>query len=265
MFCQNCGKGIADNAKFCPHCGTVNNTASNSYNGGQSTDTVAGNSSPAPQEKPKKKTKNIIIALVAMLVAGLVGKFVIAPALVSDYDENTTQKQTTNRFEFEEIDDNVVTIVNPDYTSVFTDRYIVNMDTVFYGLDSNAYVMVYSDGMIEKLEFGYKDDAISEMVDTLYYPISEATEEEVVAIETTLKEYVSPLEELNFCEVSYSKMGSFYSVVIKMEGLDNAENVNALSRTGIDFGLTGSGSLISMEKTDEGLLRSGFIKKSVEA
>lgn len=52
MFCTNCGKQIADDAKFCPHCGskTVANTEPVSS---------APQQQPETTEKVKYKLQNI--------------------------------------------------------------------------------------------------------------------------------------------------------------------------------------------------------------
>ena len=64
MFCKNCGKQIADDAKFCPECGTSNETA---------TSVVTENTEKAIDQKKKVSAKIIVaVVLVAVLLIGVI-------------------------------------------------------------------------------------------------------------------------------------------------------------------------------------------------
>lgn len=70
MFCENCGKEIADNTKFCPHCGHQ----LNGYNINGYTYTVnTGNTTNTDNATPSKKKKKtwIWILLIVLIVGSL--------------------------------------------------------------------------------------------------------------------------------------------------------------------------------------------------
>lgn len=263
MFCEKCGKEIADNVKFCPSCGNDRSMTYHNFTSGNSSNTVVENRNDASKEKSKKKKNNVLIVLFAVVACGLFGRFVIAPAMLSGSDEKNFSTEPSNQFQFEEIPDNAVSLLNPEYSEIFADNGIADLDTTFRGLESDAYVIQTTEGAVEKIEFGYEDDIVQEMVSTMYFPISNLSEEEIKDFETELKSYCSPLEKLGFCKVTHTRMNKFYCITVAVKGLDETENVEALAET--EFFSNMSGLIISMELTEEELLDEGYVKKYVEA
>ena len=69
MWCNKCGKEIADQAKFCNHCGAmVNNTQPRSASAPQA----------SPQEKPtEKKETNMVATIIIALIVALIVYFLV--------------------------------------------------------------------------------------------------------------------------------------------------------------------------------------------
>ena len=69
MWCNKCGKEIADQAKFCNHCGAMlNNTQPRSASAPQA----------SPQEKPaEKKETNIVATIIIALIVALIVYFLV--------------------------------------------------------------------------------------------------------------------------------------------------------------------------------------------
>ena len=149
--------------------------------------------------------------------------------------------------------------VNPEYEELFTSRYIVEMPPLFLMMDSAAFATVNDEGMIEKMEYGYKDDVVKEMINTLYYPISEMTEDQKTLLDSSVKEALASYTDLSFCEASFDMGNSYYTVKLHFTGLDTAENVKALSDLGLVTGDTSG--LISMKESETALLANGYIKR----
>ena len=100
MFCQNCGKPLSDNTKFCPACGAkqdvqqevpVQTTATH----GDQPNGYPVNQAPMPANNPNKKSNlgvkiTVLVAVVAVVVAGAI----IAVSVFS----NMGAKSAVNRF-----------------------------------------------------------------------------------------------------------------------------------------------------------------------
>ena len=150
--------------------------------------------------------------------------------------------------------------VNPEYEDIFLSRYIVDMPPFFIMMDSAAYASVDDEGMIEKLEYGYKDDIVKEMINTLYYPVAEMTEDQKTQLDTGVKEALASYTDLSFCTSSYDMGNNYYTVKLQFSNLDNIDNVKALQDLGLVTGDATTG-LISMEQTDSNMIAAGYIKR----
>lgn len=259
MFCSKCGKEIPEDTKFCSHCGA--------QQGG------AVNEKPSKNKKDKKKNpKTVILSLVVVLVVYLLGRCAIAPAMMSDDDDTnsgsnnqsnvTADQDFTGDEEDQEDDivsDNNSSADNSAYTDIFMSRNIVDMTSIFTSLDTMAFASVSDEGTVEKLEYAYEDDTIKEFVNVVYYPVSEMTEDQKLALDNSMKANCAAMEEADFCTVSYNMGNNYYSVTLHFTDLDKTGNIQKLS----DFGmLTGEGvNRISMSETESNLLSGGYVKK----
>ncbi len=257
MFCSKCGKEIPENTNFCSHCGA--------QQGG------AVNEKPSEKKNGKKKNpKTVILSLVIVLAVYLLGRCAIAPAMLSDDDTtgsgSGTQSNVTDNQDFMEDDDDEDTVLdnnssadNSAYTDIFMSRNIVDMTSIFTSLDTMAFASVSDEGTVEKLEYAYEDDTIKEFVNVVYYPVSEMTEDQKLALDNSMKANCAAMEEADFCTVSYNMGNNYYSVTLHFTDLDKTENIQKLS----DFGmLTGEGvNRISMSETESNLLSGGYVKK----
>lgn len=246
MFCTKCGKELNVDAKFCDGCGAQIGVEE-------------------IKEAPKKRKKTgLIIAIIAIVLAFIIGALALIGWLAESYLQNL-DTDNYDVFEDVEIDLDEITSeddtqdVNDAYEEVFTSHNIIDSPAVFMMLDSASFVIESEDGMVEKIEFGYEDDIVKEMVNTVYYPITGLSAEEVDAIDSSMRTAFSAYEEDGFCSVSYNTLSDYFVITINFTSLDNADNVQKMA----DFGmLTGSDvTVISMSETESGLLSSGYIKK----
>lgn len=148
---------------------------------------------------------------------------------------------------------------NPAYTEIFTNNFIVDAPALFLMLDSASFA-TETNSLIEKMEFGYKDDIIHEMINTIYYPVADLPEEEKATLDTTMKEACAEYIALDFCTVSSNMGNAYYQIKLTFTGLDDADHVLALQELGLIEGDESSG-LCSMSQTEATLLAQGYIKK----
>ena len=260
MFCSNCGKQIPDNTKFCNYCGgqqqimedtaAAPKTAENQPN--------AVDAQPQAEKKAPKKKANIFIILAVVLGAFLLGRFVIAPSMVSDSgkDNNTRyqggQTQQTN----ENNDSPSLEVNNPAYDAIFDGTYIVHFQS-FFNMDMESDAMKKGDGMIACADYGYQDDVVKQWVETVYIPVSEYTDAQKAEIETTMRAQFASIDALNCCAVTYNMGTNYFTVTCTYSDVDKAENYGELYNTQI----LQTNTFISMSATETNLLAQGFVKK----
>ena len=87
MFCKNCGKEISDDTKFCNHCGAAQDSSS-----AQPSAQPVQPAAPAPQPgtAPKKNPITLVIIAAVVIVAIVLGMFVIAPAMSGNKEQAPT-------------------------------------------------------------------------------------------------------------------------------------------------------------------------------
>ncbi len=256
MICKKCGKEISMDSKFCSYCGTENEVQVNAQ-----TDSIFTNDE---KKAPKgQMLKKILVMILAMALGTGVAKYIIVPAVLSNSDDETLQTESTNKYEFEIIPNDAVSMLNPEYIEIIEKSGIADIDNNFQEFKSNIYLAQLDGGSYEKIEFGYDNDIVKEVVSSLYYPISNYTEIDIETVDAAMKQQFSSVEQLSFCQVAYSKTDRYYCVTIKIKKLDSYENVKDLSTTGI-LGLETGVGLISMELTEEELLNTGYVKKYIK-
>jgi predicted small lipoprotein YifL len=150
--------------------------------------------------------------------------------------------------------------VATSYDEVFSMYNIVDMPALFMGLDSMSFAVGY-DGMIEKIELGYKDDIVYEMVNVVYYPLEGLTEDEIASLDTSMKELMAPYADLECCsDSSFTTSNNYYIISLTFSNLDNADNVKALEELDL-IESDGTTGLCSITASEESLIANGYLKK----
>ena len=259
MFCGNCGKQIPDNTKFCNFCGApqqIIQNADSAPNTAANQPGIADTSTEKTKKAPKKK-KNIFIILAVALGAILIGKYAIAPSMVSDSGNNNPgnqvvqSQQTTNSSIISDM-----TASNPEYDAILTDAGIVHFPT-FFNMETKNFVMKAEDGVVFCADYGYENDVIKQWVETLYIPVAEYTDDQKAEAENTFREQFAPLEALNCCTVTY-KMGTNYlTITCTYSDTDQESNYAELYNAGI----LDENTFMSMSLSENNLSGQGFVKK----
>lgn len=260
MFCSNCGKQIPDNTKFCNHCGAQQQIVEGADSAPKTTENQKKIADIQPQESkkiPKKKT-NIFIGLAVVLCAFILGKFVIAPSMVSDSGkENDTGNQgSQSQPTTENNSGSSVGSENSAYDAIFDDTYIVHFQT-FFNMGTENFAMKEDDGTIYCMDYGYKDDVIKQVVETVYIPISEYTDTQKAEIETTMKTRYASVDALNCCVVTYKMSTNYYTITCTYSDMDQPSNYSEM----YNAGFLSKNTFFSMSETETSLLGQGFIKK----
>ena len=291
MFCKNCGSEIDNNAKFCNNCGApqeVAPVAAPVYEKPVQPapqPTVPTYEAPAqptaapvaPQQTPpqynssvpynpngnlhppvqtKKSSKGCIVAIlivVALFALIIVGSIIFA---VVGFSDSTTSDDSSYSSDISAITDTP----NAEYTAIFTDNNIIEAPAVFIGLDSRAFAIIDDDGMIEKMEFGYDGDKIKELVNTIYYPIGDYTDDVITVLDETFRETFAPAEELDCCTVTYEQTADYYIITVHSIDLNNISNLTKLSDAGV-ITYDGFAAYLSIDVTADNLTSQGYVER----
>lgn len=260
MFCSNCGKRIPDNTKFCNHCGARQQIVENTESAPKTTENQQNTADTQNQQpkKPPKKKANIIVVLVIVLCAFLLGRFVIAPAMVPDSgkDNDTGSQGSQSQQPTGNNSGASVDSVNPAYDAIFDDTYIVHFQT-FFNMEMKNYALKQNDGIICCADYGYKDDVVKQWVETMYIPVSEYTDAQKTELENTMKTQFATIDALNCCVVTYKMGTNYFTITCTYSDVDKAENYGELYNAQV----LQTNTFISMSATETGLLNQGFVKK----
>lgn len=230
--------------KFCNHCGAQQ---------------ISENTGSAPEiaenqqtTKPPKKKANIVVVLAVVLVAFLLGKFVIAPSMVSDTGNQGSQTQQTT----ENNSGSSVDSANPAYDAIFDDTYIVHFQT-FFNMEMESFALKQEDGTVCCADYGYRDDVVKQWVETMYIPVSEYTDTQKSELESTMKTQFATIDALNCCAVTYKMSTNYFTITCTYSNVDQTANYGEL----YDAGILQTNTFISMSATETTLLSQGFVKK----
>lgn len=259
MFCSNCGKQLPENTKFCNYCGTQQPAGSSAEPAAKATENQKNQAEPANQQQkqaPKKKA-NILVTLVIVLCAFLLGKFVIAPSMVSDSgkDPGASNQSSQSQQSTENNSSLSTDTPNPAYEAVFDDTYIVHFQS-FFNMNMESFAK-QEDGIICCADYGYEDDVVKQWVETMYIPVSEYTDSQKAALESTMKSEFAAVESLSCCTVSYKMSANYFTITCTYADVDKAANYGELYSAGI----LQANTFISMSATEDTLLSQGFVKK----
>lgn len=271
MFCKNCGNEVENGAKFCNSCGApqetapvYENTAQQNVPQYQGSVPYNPNGNIQPPVKAKKSNKGCIVAIIIAVVVFaliIIGTVAIIAFGVANSDDTVVDSSYSDSLD-DLLGDSDTTSDTPsaEFSSIFTDNNIVQAPYVFMGLDSRAFASVDSDGIIEKMEFGYDGDKIKELVDTIYYPTTDYTDDLLTALDETFKETFAPADELDCCTVSYETTANYYIITIHSTDLDSAVNLAALSDASV-ITYDGFATYLSMDETASNLASQGYVER----
>ena len=194
------------------------------------------------------------------MLAGIIGRFVIAPSLEPDSHDDGytgyTSSQYTPQQSTESNNEISVNQSSSAYDAIFDDTNIVHFQT-FFGMETASFASKQAGNIICCADYGYKNDVVKQWVETLYVPVTGLSEDGKTQLETSLKTQYATFESLSCCTVEY-KMGTNYlTVKFTYSNVDQAAKYNELYNAGI---LT-TNSNISISATESTLLKQGFVKK----
>lgn len=142
------------------------------------------------------------------------------------------------------------------YEKLFSNRYIIDIDEVFFGLESKSFAAVQDD-MLDKIQLGYEGDIVKTYIETMYVPVSDMTEAEKSAALAALKEFFAPLEAESYCIISYDMGSSWLVVKLELTDLDKVDDWTLINEF-LDSDIDG---LISLKATEESYLNDGYFEK----
>lgn len=296
MYCSNCGKQIPDNSKFCNFCGAEQIIYSQtSFEPNQSVREQRPPVSPVPprqtqagpqngnQKKPKNHVgRNILISLAVFVVVAMFSRAFITPLFLRSVhkDEPSPAPSTTfalpeisvSPFAFQTEPAQPTAAITSEYSEIFSSRGIPDEDeplTYDAWLTAQSFAQVSSDGIVEKMQFGYdpEEDSVVELFDVLYVPTADLTAEELMALDIEIRDYLSQYEIDNFCTIEYEMYTTYdyYKATVHFSDINNSYNIQRLSDIGLlpatDSTSGQPAEKISMRETESTLLMNGYVQK----
>ncbi len=159
---------------------------------------------------------------------------------------------------------------NPDYTAIFTENGIEDIDRLDKtDMSSSAeceyFAKVDEDGVVETSQYIAVFDKVYTEVSAIYYPIADYTDAQIASFDSAIKEGFADIEALEFIEATYTAGEKYYEIVFKITGLENSDNYVAAAKAGYYSGNPEKGDYISLKATEEYLLEEGFEQKMIVA
>lgn len=252
MFCSNCGKQIPDNTNFCSYCGAKQEIVNNPKPASETPQNqgIAQTVSQPPPQKSSGKAGSILITAVVVVGAFLIGKFAIAPSMLSDGKTVTTTTTANNN------GGSSIIQSSAGYDDIFRDTSIIHLQS-FFGVNTASYALKQDDGTIHCADYGYDNDVVTRWTETMYLPISDYTDAQKTELENTMRSSFASIDSLICCSVSYKMSANYFTVTCEYTDVDKEENYSALYNAGI----LKVSSFISMSATEESLLAQNFVKK----
>ena len=142
------------------------------------------------------------------------------------------------------------------YEDYLAEAGIVHLET-FLGMESASYVSVVN-GIVDCQDYGYEDDVVKQMVQTMYISVVGYSDDNKTALEDSMKTAFATYEAVDCVTVTYDMGNTHFKVRVLYDELDKAENVSALYAAGL---ITETSTFISMSKTDSELAGLGYTKK----
>ncbi len=235
MYCKKCGSQITEGSKFCGSCGAMQQIEQQGLR----------------KEKKKSRGSKIAITCVIVLCAWIIGR--IAGGSIADSYNDDKESNNDSEFVFDNAYNNSGSADdNPKYEEIFTSHYIVESPSFILGMDKACFAAEIDNGCIDKIEFGYKDDVVLKMINTIYVPVENYSSVEEI------RNIYHELEMLECCTIDYQTGNSFYFITITYEELDNKENISTLAKLGV---ISESADVISLKESESGLIANGYVKR----
>lgn len=219
---------------------------------------------PRPPVRPVSKKKKIgymIFSVAVFFIMFLLVSLVIRPALFPDDSKGTESDLPADASTVSAVSSTEGDIPENSFTydEIFSEYDIVYTPTVFQGMDSAYYAGIDEEnGLVDCMDFGYQNDMVLEMSETMYYFIDGYTDSDREILDSEMRNAYADFESLSFCSVTYDMDDQYYIVRLEFTELDQPENCQKLA----EFDMVDEGSiLISMKSTDKSLLSQGYQKK----
>lgn len=272
-ICPNCNNQLEDNAAFCDKCGAKlvvqqaysqpqSNYAGQPYQNYNPNQQANGYQAPMQTNQPPKKKTGMIIGIVAacLIVLAIIGALAQDAFQKEGYGSGNTGNDAEYNFNIgndsSDSSSSESTTSNSEYDDILAEAYIVHFNS-FFGMDSESFVSKLDSGNIYCADYGYKNDVVLQMIETLYIPVSGMDDAAKTELENTARTEFAKFESIPCCTVEYKMSSNYLKVVVTYNDLDKEENYSAL----YDAGITDSNTPISMSASEEGMLADGAIKK----
>ena len=268
--CPNCNNQLEDSAVFCDRCGSKLTVQQPNYQQPNYTSQQPNYSYQQPStyqsamqnNPPKKKKTGMIIGIVAgcLVVLAIIGS--VAEKAFQNEGHGSGNDGGDTGYNFTIGNDNSndnsskESTSNPEYDNILAEAYIVHFNS-FFNMDSANFVSKLDNGNIYCADYGYKNDVVLQLVETLYIPVDGMDDAAKTELENTAKTEFAKFEAISCCTVDYKTSNNYLTVTVKYDDLDKKENYSALYNAGI----TDSNTQISMSASEKNMLADGAIKK----
>lgn len=142
------------------------------------------------------------------------------------------------------------------YDNILAEAGIVHTANI-PGLEVASFVGVVS-GMIDCQDYGYKNDIVEVLVETMYVSVEGYSDDQKTALDSSMRAAFATYEALDFITVEYEMGTKYYKVTMTCADLDDSDNVHALYDAGL---ITGDVDLISVSQSEAEFIAMGYVKK----
>lgn len=228
-----------------------------------------------PVQQPKKSKTALIIGIVAGAVGLLIIFAVILvvafgssePFYEDSYDDvivgddvlDDLYDDSADNFDSYVDDSYAADEVSAEFQKILDDNALTFVPFDFGDLDYVAYGVEDYTGMIDIQEFGCNGDYVEEWYETICYPITGYTQDEVDALDENMRAAFAQFEALDFCFVDYYRLEDFYVIELYLTELDTVSNVEKLQE--LDMVESGFVLYISISQTESDLVSQGYVKR----
>lgn len=142
------------------------------------------------------------------------------------------------------------------YDDILAEAGIVRMANI-PGYEVASFVGVVS-GMIDCQDYGYKNDIVEVIVETMYVSVEGYSDDQKTTLDSSMRAAFAAYEALDFMTVEYEMGARYYKIVMTSTDLDDSDNVHALYDAGL---ITDDVDLISVSQSEAAFIAMGYVKK----